>query len=150
MSAEDEADGQVVAAPVHERWAHLRFSVVGRLLAAPPAKGELGEALEELSQQSWRHPVTGKSRRFGFSTIEHWYYAARAEKADPVGVLRANGAATAGSDPRWEPRCDARCSNSTPLTQAGATSSTTTTCKRCFPSSRSLVRCRRTPACVAS
>ena len=26
---------------VHERWAHLRFSVVGQLLAAPPAKGEL-------------------------------------------------------------------------------------------------------------
>jgi hypothetical protein len=26
---------------VHERWAHLRFSVIGQLLAAPPAKGEL-------------------------------------------------------------------------------------------------------------
>ena len=26
---------------VHERWAHLRFSVVGHLLAAPPDKGEL-------------------------------------------------------------------------------------------------------------
>lgn len=99
MSAEDEADGQVVAAPVHERWAHLRFSVVGRLLAAPPAKGELGEALEELSQQSWRHPVTGKSRRFGFSTIEHWYYAARAEKADPVGVLRRKRRSDSGQRP---------------------------------------------------
>jgi hypothetical protein len=26
---------------VHERWAHLRFSVIGQLLAAPPPKGEL-------------------------------------------------------------------------------------------------------------
>jgi hypothetical protein len=25
--------------PVHERWAHLRFWVVGPLLAAPPARG---------------------------------------------------------------------------------------------------------------
>jgi hypothetical protein len=25
---------------VHERWAHLRFSVIGQLLAAPPAKGD--------------------------------------------------------------------------------------------------------------
>ena len=30
---------------VHERWAHLRFSVIGQLLAAPPAKGELKAAI---------------------------------------------------------------------------------------------------------
>ena len=29
---------------VHERWARLRFSVIGALLAAPPAKGALLEA----------------------------------------------------------------------------------------------------------
>ena len=29
---------------VHERWAHLRFSVIGQLLAAPPPKGELRAA----------------------------------------------------------------------------------------------------------
>ena len=34
---------------VHERWAHLRFSVIGQLLAAPPAKGELKAAIEALA-----------------------------------------------------------------------------------------------------
>jgi len=29
----------------HDRWAHLRFSVVGPLLAAPPPPGELKAAL---------------------------------------------------------------------------------------------------------
>jgi len=31
---------------VHERWAHLRFSVIGHLLAAPPPKGELRAEIE--------------------------------------------------------------------------------------------------------
>jgi len=25
----------------HQRWAHLRFSIIGTLLAAPPPRGEL-------------------------------------------------------------------------------------------------------------
>jgi putative transposase len=51
---------------VHERWAHLRFSVVGQLLAAPPAKGELRAALRALCQRTWQHPTTGEPVRFGF------------------------------------------------------------------------------------
>ena len=31
--------GKTLGRRVHERWAHLRFSVVGQLLAAPPDKG---------------------------------------------------------------------------------------------------------------
>ena len=61
---------------VHERWAHLRFSVIGQLLAAPPAKGELKAAIEGLAGRTWQHPTTGEPVRFGFSTIEHWYYRA--------------------------------------------------------------------------
>ena len=38
---------------VHERWAHLRFSVIGQLLAAPPAKGELKAAIEGLAGRTW-------------------------------------------------------------------------------------------------
>jgi putative transposase len=72
----------------HQRWAHLRFAVVGPLLAAPPGKGELNSALQELSERSWRHPISGQPVRFGFSTIERWYYRARRERRDPVGVLR--------------------------------------------------------------
>src|SRR5437870_10176218 len=74
--------------PVHERWAHLRFSVVGPLLAAPPARGELQAALEALAATSWRHPVTGTPTQFGVSTIERWYRQARGATVDPVGVLR--------------------------------------------------------------
>jgi len=73
---------------VHESWAHLRFSVVGQLLAAPPEKGELRGELERLAARTWRHPATGEPVRFGVSTIERWYYRALREKRDPVGVLR--------------------------------------------------------------
>jgi transposase InsO family protein len=72
----------------HERWAHLRFSIVGPLLASPPEKGELRAALAELANKSWRHPRTGELVQFGVSTIERWYYLARGERSDPVGVLR--------------------------------------------------------------
>lgn len=74
--------------PVHESWAHLRFSVVGQLLAAPPAKGELRGELTRLAARTWRHPTTGEPVRFGVSTIERWYYLAARERRDPVGVLR--------------------------------------------------------------
>ena len=70
-----------------DRWARLRFSIIGHLLAAPPEMGELHRALTELAATTWRHPVTGLPVRFGFSTLERWFYAVRAH-ADPVAVLR--------------------------------------------------------------
>lgn len=73
---------------VHERWAHLRFSVVGALLAAPPRRGELQAELARLASKMWLHPVTGEPARFGLSTIERWHSAARKARMDPVGVLR--------------------------------------------------------------
>lgn len=81
---------------VHERWAHLRFSVIGQLLAAPPEKGELKVEIEALAARQWRHPTTGEPVRFGFSTIERWYYRALKERTDPVGVLRRKLRADAG------------------------------------------------------
>ena len=84
---------------LHERWAHLRFSVVGRLLAAPPGEGELREELEKLSERQWRHPVTEAPVRFAFSTLERWYYQARNGGADPVGVLRKRVRKDQGSQP---------------------------------------------------
>lgn len=79
-------DGEKTA--THKHWAHLRFSIVGPLLAAPPAPGELQIELERLASKAWLHPITGRPTRFGVSTIQRWYYAARAGKSDPVGVLR--------------------------------------------------------------
>ena len=72
--------------PVATRWAQLRFTVVGQLLTAPPARGELQGALAALAQREWRHPVSGDPVRFGVSTIERWYYAARADE-DPMSAL---------------------------------------------------------------
>ena len=84
---------------VHERWAHFRFSVIGQLLAAPPPKGELAGALAALAERTWRHPTTDEPTRFGFSTIERWYYRALKERSDPVGVLRRKLRADAGQQP---------------------------------------------------
>ncbi len=84
---------------VHERWAHLRFSVIGQLLAAPPANGALKAEIEALAMRQWHHPSTGEPVRFGFSTIERWYYRALKERSDPVGVLRRKLRADAGQQP---------------------------------------------------
>lgn len=68
-------------------WAALRFAIVGPLLAAPLERGELGPQIERLSRKPWRHPDSGELVQFGFSTIERWYYAAKNQPTDPVGVL---------------------------------------------------------------
>ena len=81
---------------VHERWAHLRFSVIGRLLAAPPAVGELRAEIEKLATQEWRHPITGVPIRFSFSTIERWFYQSLRQRNDPVGALRRKVRSNAG------------------------------------------------------
>ena len=81
---------------VHERWARMRFAVIGWLLAAPPKKGALKAAIAELASRTWQHPTSGKPVRFGFSTIERWYYRALRERTDPVGVLRRKVRVNAG------------------------------------------------------
>jgi hypothetical protein len=63
---------QVRGKRVHERWAHFRFSVIGQLLASPPAKGELAGAITALAARTWHHPTTGEPARFGFSTINRF------------------------------------------------------------------------------
>jgi len=88
---------------VHERWARLRFSIIGALLAAPPAKGALRAALQQLAAREWRHPSTGKSIRFGVSTLERWFYRARNEQQDPVGVLLRKRRGDAGAQASMTP-----------------------------------------------
>ena len=83
-------------ASIHERWAHLRFSVVGQLLAAPPPKGKLRAELQKLAARTWQHPITGEPVRFALSTIERWLLRARRERRDPVGVLRRKLRSDAG------------------------------------------------------
>jgi len=77
----------ITAPPKRDRWARLRFAIIGPLLAAPPAPRQLHEALCVLAAKTWRHPVSGLDVHFGVSTLERWYYAAR-RKPDPVAALR--------------------------------------------------------------
>ncbi len=65
----------------------MRFSIIGPLLAAPPAVGQLQAALMSLCAKRWRHPISGLDIGFAISTLERWYYLAR-RSADPVAALR--------------------------------------------------------------
>jgi transposase InsO family protein len=73
---------------VQAQWAEFRFGVIGHLFWAPPSRGELEAALQELSHKSFTHPTTGQLTTFHASTLARWYYAARARPSDPVGALR--------------------------------------------------------------
>ena len=70
-----------------DRWARLRFAIIGPLLAAPPEQGELRKRLRDLAESSWKHPVTGTAIHFSYSTLERWYYLAR-QAQNPVTALR--------------------------------------------------------------
>ena len=85
-----------------DRWARLRFSIIGPLLAAPPGPGELHATLTTLAAKTWRHPTTGLDVRFGVSTLERWYYAAR-RAVDPVAVLKNRQRADVGRFPSLSP-----------------------------------------------
>jgi putative transposase len=86
-----------------DRWARLRFAIIGPLLAAPPARGDLQTALRSLASRTWRHPITGQPTRFGLSTIERWFYAARTG-LDPVGALKTRIRTDAGQSRTLTPR----------------------------------------------
>ena len=72
--------------------------MIGPLLAAPPARGELQQALQELAGREYRNPVSGQPIALGVSTIERWYYRARLSP-DPVGALRNQVRSDAGGHP---------------------------------------------------
>jgi putative transposase len=84
-------------------WARLRFAVIGPLLADPPAPGDLGARLRALAAKDWRHPLTGLPVRFGFATLERWYYLAR-DAQDPVAALRRRRRSDAGVQRGLGPR----------------------------------------------
>ncbi len=73
--------------PMWKRWAQFRFAVIGKLLSSPPPKGQLQKAIEKLSRQTYQHPINANRRiSIGASTIERWYYKAKAA-ADPIAAL---------------------------------------------------------------
>ena len=69
------------------RWAELRFSIIGRLLAAGPgAENTLAEEFEKLAGGCYQHPSKDALVTFGASTIGRWYYQAL-RSDDPVQAL---------------------------------------------------------------
>ena len=92
----------ITDAPKRDRWARLRFSIIGPLLAAPPAQGELHGALRLLAAKTWRDP-SGLDVCFAASTMERWYYAARRAN-DPVATLRDRVRDDVGRFPSMTPQ----------------------------------------------
>jgi transposase InsO family protein len=78
-----------------ERWARLRFAIIGPLLAAPPKYGELQQAFRQLADSLWRHPIHGTDYRISVGSIERWYYKAH-RAVDPVAALRPQRREDAG------------------------------------------------------
>lgn len=76
-----------ISSSPHQQWAHFRFAVVGPLLVSPPDPRHLMDQLRKMAQQEYQHPISGKPVRFGFSTIERWFYRAR-HHDNPVTALR--------------------------------------------------------------
>jgi len=68
------------------RWAHFRFSIIGRLLSKPPDKGQLCKEIEKIADRLYLHPRKDKWIKFGASTIERWYYLALGVD-DPIKAL---------------------------------------------------------------
>jgi hypothetical protein len=77
------------------KWAELKFSVIGPLLASPPEEGELGQSIKDLAHKRWRHPTTTELVNFSPSTIERWFYAARGSD-DPIAALMRKVRSDAG------------------------------------------------------
>jgi transposase InsO family protein len=88
--------------PARLRWARLRFSIIGQLLASPPEPGALVVRIDELASKSWTHPTTGEAIRFSAKTIERMYYVARGE-ADPLRALERKVPKHAGTHPSVSP-----------------------------------------------
>ena len=72
----------------HDRWARLRFAIIGPLLAAPPRRGQRDAALRALAAQTWRHPLTEQPVGFGFSTIERLRRSPESDHLRLAGVTQ--------------------------------------------------------------
>lgn len=87
-----------------EQWARFRFAVVGPLLSAPPAPGELKAALEALSLKNFNHPIfEDQKTRLARSTIERWFYIAK-NAPNPIEALRRSVRRDAGRFKAMDPR----------------------------------------------
>jgi hypothetical protein len=89
-------------APARMRWARMRFSIIGQLLASPPDHGELADSIAKLASKTWIHPTTGEVFSYKAKTIERLYYQAR-DTDDPVRALERKVPKHAGTHPSVSP-----------------------------------------------
>ena len=82
-----------------EKMARFKFSVVGPLLAAPPDRGALARAIDELAAKTWRDPLSGEPTNYSRSTIERWYYELVNEQRDPMTALAPKIRKDSGTHP---------------------------------------------------
>ena len=61
-----------------EAVALFRAGIIGSLANAELQRGELDAGLRKLTRRRFRPPGSPRARRYGFSTLERWYYAYRA------------------------------------------------------------------------
>lgn len=89
--------------PARLRWARLRFSIIGSLLASPPPDGELWGHIVTLSERPWKHPSRDEMVKYRPKTIERWFYAARGVD-DPMKTLERKVPKHAGTHPKVSAR----------------------------------------------
>jgi hypothetical protein len=65
-----------------------RAQIIGSLASRDLERGDLRDALTELSKQRFRAPRSHGSRTYSVATLERWYYA---YKAKGLEALRPNG-----------------------------------------------------------
>ena len=73
-----------------ERWARLRFSVVGPLLASPPPPGQLHDELERLASKHWLHPTKDEQAPGMQLIMSHSHTIGGAGAGQSNKVLRAD------------------------------------------------------------
>ena len=79
-------------------WERFRFAVIGPLLAAPPAKGELQHQLRVLSKKRWTHPIENhRTLQLSLSTLERWYYKALRSN-NPIDALKRSTRTDSGKN----------------------------------------------------
>ena len=81
--------GKAEPLPPSQRWAQVRFAIIGGLLAQPPGKEELRDRLIALSEQTWQHPISGAPMRVSLRSIRRWYDAARRDHQPTQALTRA-------------------------------------------------------------
>jgi len=65
--------------------------VVGELLAAPPARGQLRAELKRLAARTWKHPVSGEPTQFAYGHHRTLVPGGAQRRSEPGGGVAGIG-----------------------------------------------------------